>query len=130
MIPLLSFAVLVGSMALMFAPFWFPGVLYLATRRTRSGDSYTQLVIDLLTIGKDWSVNQHYARHPCGVDIWVASGRNYLKYESGSRSDIPLLDRGRIWYAFTKMRKSSVDTDTSKLAAAIVAKYSGSQSHD
>lgn len=127
---ILALVLVIAGVALCFAPFWFPGALYLATRNTRSGDSYTQLVIDLLTIGKDWTVNQHYARHPCGVDIWVASGRNYLKYESGSRSDIPMLDRGRIWHAFTKMRKSSVDTDTSKLAAAIVAKYSGSLSHD
>lgn len=125
---MLQFSLLVIAIAAVsFAPFWAPSAFYITIRQTPARDEYARLVIDLLAMGKEWRVDHHYAKHPCGVELWVASGRDCLRYTAGTSRKMSAADRCRIWYAFTKMRRGAVDVDASNLAHAIVARYNRDQ---
>lgn len=125
---MLEFSILFSIIvAVCFAPFWGPSAFYIAIRQTPTRDEYARLVIDLLDMGKDWRVDQHYAKHPCGVELWVAGGYSNLRYTAGTSRKMSATDRCRIWYAFTKMRRGAIDVDASNLAKSIVARYNRDQ---
>lgn len=117
---------IVTLFGLSFAPFWLPGAVYLVTRSTRSRDQYTQLVVELLQMGKDWTFTEARAIHPCGVNLWVSGGRDHIRYADTNRS-ISGFDQNRIWHAYTKMRAGRASPDTVKLAAEITKRYADPQ---
>ncbi|WP_394659944.1 hypothetical protein [uncultured Novosphingobium sp.] len=109
--------------ALISLPFWFGSALSLAVRKTKASDEYTRLVIDLLAMGKDWKCDAFYATHPCGVRLWIASGRSHLKYEDGKGRKLSRLDRYRLWHAVDGIMSGRLSNDAHELAEAIVRRY-------
>lgn len=52
-----------------------------------------------------WTLDEFHARRDCGLAIWVANGRMFLRIEKPFRKDLGLLDRWLVHRAVERLKE-------------------------
>jgi hypothetical protein len=98
-----------------------------ASWRPAFGYGYNRTVrvlCDLLEKSDDWVIDQYYAHHPIGVELWVASSRYGVKVKIDEKPvDLNAWDRTRLWRSFQQNGVRDPDHTALLLANRIIERY-------